>query len=447
MAFVGNIAHHSDVGGKVAGSESADATSIFQEGLRIPPVYLARGGVVQQDVMEIVALNSRVPDDRKADLGAQLSALEVGRRRVIETVEKLGSAGFAFSMEALLEYSESRIRSAIADLPDGSYDHEDYLDHDGITESNVRLVVQMRVDGDDLVFDFAGTDPQIAGGRNMPLVATLSAVYYVIKAFLDPEIPANAGYFRAVRVEVPSGCMLNPVSPAPVSDRAATGNILGDLLFGVFAKAMPERAMAGCGPMQGLIFSGTDPRTGRYQVDYENLAGASGALAGLDGRDAVRVHVSGAANLPVEALEQQYPLVVERLELVPDSGGAGSYRGGLGMRRDVRLLADDAKVSGRGLRQSRAAPGVLGGHSGALGSFTLNPGSGDEVRLAASFSELPLEVGTVVRVETPGGGGYGEPLNRDSDSLAGDVQSGKISVQAAADTYVAAIPDATDDAG
>ena len=437
VGFVSNIAHHSDVGGKVAGSESADSTTIYQEGLRIPPVRLSRDGRLDESVVDFIAINSRLPEARIADLNAQLAAIEAGRRRLVEIVTGVGNAEFASALASLLDYSELRARGAIDLLPDGQYQHSEYLDNDGIAPRDVRLDVRMTVDGHDLAFDFMGTDPQVSGGRNMPRVATLSTVYYAVKSFLDPDIPPNSGYFRAVRVDIPEGSVLSAISPAAVGDRAATGNIVGDLLFGVLSQAAPNQAMAGCGPMQGLIFSGTDPRTNRYRVNYENIAGASGALRDQDGRDAVRVHISGAANLPVESLEQEYPLAVERLELIADSGGAGTYRGGLGIRRDVVVLADDARLAGRGLRQTRPASGICGGESGALGRFVLGPGDQDEERLPASFSEFPLSRGATVSVETPGGGGYGVPGSRTTDELMKDLRDGKVTWEAAAVSYLA----------
>lgn len=425
-AFVANLAHHSDIGGKVAGSESADCTSIFQEGLRIPVVKLIEGGELRRDTMDFVLLNSRTPREREGDLRAQIATNTIGIRRVLDVYERFGRSTVETALVALLDYSEARTRAEIEKLPDGVYSHEDYLDNDGVGDGLVKLKVTVTIRGDTIRFDFAGTDPQIRGARNMPLIATQSAVYYAVKAITDPALPPNSGYFRAIEIAAPEGSVLNCRPPAAVGDRSATGNILGDLLFGALAQATPRRVMAGCGPLHGLIFSGVDPRRGEYFVDYETYAGASGGLCDQDGRDAVRVHVSGAANLPIESVEQEYPLTVARYELLPDSGGPGEFRGGLSTRRDMIIWATDAKLAGRGLRQVEGAPALFGGSPGRTGAFLLDP-EGRASRLPGSFSELGVEPGTRVRVETPSGAGYGDPLARDPERVKADLLSGKVS--------------------
>ncbi len=434
-AFVSNIAHHSDVGGRVAGSESADCTSIFQEGLRIPPVRIFQGGVLQRDIRDIVLANSRTPREREGDLNAQFATNATGVRRVEEVFARFGRSTVLAGIEAMLDASEARTRAGIAELPDGTYEHEDFLDNDGIEDRLVRLRVAIRVAGNRLAFDFAGTDPQVPGGRNMPWVATLAAVYYAVKAVVDPDLPPNAGYFRAVEASAPPGSVLNCLPPAAVGDRVTCGNILGDVIMGAFAKAVPDRVMAGCGPHHGLIFSGVDPRRGEFFVDYETYAGATGGFPDQDGKDAVRVHVSGAANLPVEAVEHEFPLTVSRYELIPDSGGAGRFRGGLGTRRDVVVWAEEARVAGRGLRQLRGAPGLFGGRAGATGRFVLHPGEDEERALPSSFSDLPVEAGSTIRVETPGGAGYGDPLEREPARVAADAAAGKVTPRAAERDY------------
>ncbi|MFP6869839.1 MAG: hydantoinase B/oxoprolinase family protein [Nitrospinota bacterium] len=435
VAFVANIAHHSDVGGKVAGSESADCTSIFQEGIRIPPVRIFIQGELQSDIMDIVLANSRTPRERKGDLNAQFATNAIGVRRVEEIFGRFGTDTTLNGIEAMLDASEVRTRAGIAALPDGDYEYEDFMDNDGFEDRLIRLKVMIRVRGDRLSFDFTGTDPQIQGSRNMVLVSTLATVYYAVKAIVDPDLPPNAGYFRAVSVHAPPGTVLNAELPAAVGDRSSTGNVLGDVLLGAFAKAVPDRVMAACGPLHGLIFSGIHPRRKEYFVDYETYAGASGGLADQDGKDAVRVHISGAANLPVESVEHEYPLTVKRYELIPDSGGLGRFRGGLGTRRDIVIWAEDARVAGRGLRQTRGAPGLFGGGSGATGRFVLHPGGPEEQKLPATFSEIPIPAGTTLRVETPAGAGYGDPLERDPERVAADVLAGKVTPAAAEGGY------------
>ena len=382
VAFVANIAHHSDIGGKVPGSESADCTSIFQEGLRIPPVKLLDEGELCCDVLEFVRLNSRTPREREGDLRAQIATNANGVRRVQECFARFGADTVHQGARALLDYAETRTRAEIAALPDGTYVNEEVLDNDGVTDRLVRLRVEITIRGDRIHFDFTGTDGQVAGARNMPLAATLSGVYYAVKAVTDPALPPNSGYFRAIGVTAPQGTVVNCRPPAAVGDRGATGNVLGDLLLGALAEAAPDRVMAGCGPLHGLIFSGVDPRRDEYFVDYETYAGASGALSFLDGKDAVRVHVSGAANLPIESVEQEFPLTVGRYELIADSGGPGRRRGGLATRRDVTVRAQEGQLAGRGLRQSARRVRTFRRKYGA--PRRLHSGPGRKPRKAAS---------------------------------------------------------------
>ena len=442
-AFVANIAHHSDIGGKVAGSESADCTSIFQEGLRIPPVKLLDQGRLCTDVLDFVLTNSRTSREREGDLRAQIATNAIGIRRVEDAFDRFGAETVREAIVGLLDYSEARTRAEIAKLPDGTYENEDFLDNDGIDDRMIRMKVAITIKGDRIHFDFTGTDPQIRGSRNMPLSATQSAVYYAVKAITDPGLPPNSGYFRAIDITVPAGTVLNCRPPAAVGDRAATGNVVGDLLLGAFAQAAPERVMAGCGPLHGLVFSGVDPRRGEYYVDYETYAGASGGLADQDGKDAVRVHVSGAANLPIESVEQEFPLTVGRYELIPDSGGPGRFRGGLATRRDITMWEKEPKLAGRGLRQVHGASPLFGGAKGRTGRFVLQPGGNRETRLPSSFSELLVEPGTTVRVETPSGAGYGDPIERDPERVRTDVIAGKVTPEGARRDYGVVLDDAT----
>ena len=435
VGFVTNLAHHSDIGGRVAGSESSDCTSIFQEGLRIPPVRLVAGGTLLQDIFDFLLLNSRTPREREGDIKAQLATNAIGVERLTECFRRFGTETMLAGIDAILDYSEARARAAIAALPDGVYEHEEFLDNDGLEDRLVRMAVKITIKGDGIAFDFTGTDPQVPGARNLPLIGTLAAIYYAVKALMDPDLPPNSGYYRAIEVIAPKGTLVNAAAPAAVSDRAASGNILGDLIFGALAKADPKRVMAACGPYQGIIYSGIDPRNREYFVDYETYAGATGGQHDHDGKDAVRVHVSGAANLPIEAVEQEFSLAVLRYELIPDTGGPGRQRGGLGTRRDVMILAEDGRIAGRGLRQIRGAPGFDGGGSGSLGRFVLDPGTTGERRLPGSFSELPMPPGSVIRMESPSGAGYGRAGERDPDAVRADVLSGKVTADGAARDY------------
>ena len=441
VGFVASLAHHSDVGGKVAGSESADCTSIYQEGLRIPPIKLMDRGELCQDVLDIVLNNSRTPRERSGDIKAQLAANMIGVHRFQETFARFGTATTLAGMDALLDYSEARTRAEIAQMPDGVYENEIFLDHDGIRAKAIRLKVAVTIAGDAIQFDFTGSDPQVDGARNCVLNATQASVFQAVKVVADPTLPPNAGYFRAIKVTAPLGSVLNCQPPAAVGDRSPTTNVLGDLLHGALAKAVPERIMAGCGPRQGMIFSGTDPRRGEYFVDYDIFAGGSGALCDEDGKDAIRVHATTANSTPAEATEQEFPLTVRRCELMPDSGGPGQFRGGLGIRVDITLWAEQARVSGRGMCQQLPAPGLFGGGDGAVSRFVLHPDEARECELPGVFSELPVEAGTTIRVETPSGAGFGDALQRDPERVLADVRSGKVSVEVARRDYGVVLTD------
>jgi N-methylhydantoinase B len=407
VAFVANIAHHADVGGMVAGSESALCSSIYQEGLRLPMVRFVRGGELDSDLMDVVLLNSRTPDERMGDIQAQIAANRVGVARVAGLYARHGEAVTAACLDAFLRATGRRFSAAVAGLPEGNYAAGELLD-EGDAGKPARLALRLTVGGGKLRFDFSGSAPQLTGSsRNVPRKAVLATIYAVAKSLLDPEVPPNAGYFGAIEAITRPGTILDPVPPAAVGTRAITCGVLGDLIVAALSQALlGGRAMAGSGPHHLVIFSGPDGRGGVF-VNYETIAGGAGARATQAGMDAVRVHASGAANLPVEALENAYPLLVERYAVRAGSGGAGRFRGGHGVVRDWRVLADGVTVSLSSERQTRPAQGLAGGGDGACGAFLLNPDTPGERRLPSAAIDLPLARGDVLRVLTPGGAGFG----------------------------------------
>ncbi|MBI3328447.1 MAG: hydantoinase B/oxoprolinase family protein, partial [Nitrospinae bacterium] len=344
VAYVANIAHHADVGGMVPGSEAAVCKTIFQEGIRIPPVRIMRGGEVNRDVFDLILLNSRTPEERVGDMQAQFAANVVGMRGVTALFERYGVEDMAAHIAVYLDFTEKRFRAAIDRLPPGTYIDEDHLDGDEEGRT-VKIRLALTVGGGRLHFDFTGSGRQLSSARNIPYRALLATIYTVAKAMLDPDVPANAGYYRTITVHTSAGTVVGPVPPAAVGARSISCGVLGDVIAGCLSQAMPEKALAPSGPHHLLVLSGTDPRTSTYFVDYETVAGGMGARANRDGMDAVRVHASGASNLPVEALEHAYPLRIERYALWENSAGAGRYRGGLGVVRDYRILGDDILVS------------------------------------------------------------------------------------------------------
>ena len=429
VAFVANIAHHADVGGMVPGSEAAVCKTIFQEGLRLPLVRVMREGEINRDVVDIVLLNSRTPEERNGDLRAQFAANFVGVQRVASLFEKYSDTIAAAAIAGFLDFTERRFAAAIRRLPPGTYIDADYLDGD-VPGETVPIRCALTIGDGRLHFDFSGSARQLASSRNIPRQALLATIYTVAKSLLDPELPANAGYYRTITAATEPGTVIDPVLPAAVGTRSITCGVLGDLIAAVLSRAQPAKALARSGSHHLMVLSGTDPRSGRYFVNYETVAGGMGARAMHDGMDAVRVHASGAANLPVEALEHAFPFLIETYALRPGSGGVGQFRGGLGVVRDYRVLADDVTVSLSSERQTVAAAGLTGGGPGATGCFILNPDSPDAQILPAAAAEVRLPRGSVLRVCTPGGGGFGAVAARDPAALARDLREGRVTSEA-----------------
>ena len=434
VGYVANIAHHADVGGMVPGSEAAVCQSIYQEGLRIPPVRIMLQGKVNRDVFDMILLNSRTPDERTGDLQAQFAANTVGSRSVTALFERYGVRETEATIAAYLDFTEKRFRAAIERLPAGRYEAEDFLD--GNEEGSVaRIKLTLTVKRGRLDFDFDGSAPQLLSARNIPYRALLATVYTVAKSLLDPEVPANAGYYRTLHITAPPGCVVGPVPPAAIGCRSISASVLGDVIAAALSQALPDKALAGSGPHHLYVLSGTDPRSGRYFVNYETLAGGMGARANRDGVDGVRVHASGSSNLPVEALEHAYPFRVERYALWDDSGGAGCYRGGMGVVRDYRVLGDDIVVSLSSERQQVAALGGDGGERGALGAFVLDPGTARERKLPAAAADVRLPRDSILRICTPSGGGFGKKVDRSRAAVERDILDERIGVDAARTTY------------
>jgi N-methylhydantoinase B len=426
VAYVANIAHHADVGGMVPGSEAAVCRSIFQEGLRIPPVRILNRGEVNRDVLDIVLLNSRTPDERNGDLRAQFAANLTGIRSVEGLFDRYGETTEP-AINAYLVFTRKRFEAAISKIAPGTYRAEDFLDGN-VEGETARIALALTVGSDELTLDFTGTAPQLTWARNMPNQALIATIYTVAKSLLDPDVPANAGYFATMKIVAPPGSLVQPVAPAPVGCRSISCGVLGDVIAMALSQAMPDRALTGSGPHHLAVFAGPDIRGTGYFVNYETVAGGMGARPYRDGIDAVRVHASGAANLPVEALEHSYPLRLERYALRDGSGGAGKYRGGTGVVRDYRALVDGITVSLSSERQHVPAPGLARGESGKAGSFIINPGTERERKLGAAEADVPLPRGDVLSIQTPGGGGYGPPVARDAQSAETDHREGRLAL-------------------
>ena len=429
VGFVANIAHHAD-------GSARETRSIWDEGLRIPPIRVVEAGALREDVMELLLLNFRLPRERRGDFRAQFAANRIGAERLTALLDRYGRPTCLAAMDELLAYGERKIRAALRSVSDGVYAFEDWMDDDGLGGPPVPIRVRITVAGDGVTLDFAGTGAQVTGDINVVYLALVATVYYALKALLDPTIPANGGFYRAIRVEAPAGSIVNAQPPAPVAWRTQTCQRIADVVFGALAPALPGKVIAATnGANSAWVFSGMNPRTGQYYVYLETIGGGSGARAGKDGLDGVQVHITNTSNLPVECLEMEYPLLVEEYGLVPDSGGPGRSRGGLGLRRAIRVLGGEATFLGT-LDRGRFAPwGLFGGRDGGKGTLALNAGTPGERALGSKVAGRRLVAGDAVTIVTPGAGGYGPPAERDPGLVAQDLREGKISPAVAREVY------------
>ena len=426
FGFVANVAHHADIGGMAPGSMAGGMSEIFQEGLRIPVIKLFRRGKLQTDIMDLLLLNVRVPEERRGDHYAQIAACRLGARRLLEVVDHYSGDVIRTAFDEIVTRTERRLRAAIAEVPDGEYTFEDVMDGDGVETVDIPIRLRVTIAGDRAHFDFAGTSPQVKGNVNVTMNATRASVCYALKAMLDPEVPNNEGVLAVGEVDVDSGTLLNAGFPAPVASRAHTCQRIIDVVLGAFRDALPDRVIgAANGANTTAVFAGTDPRTGNGYLYLETLGGGMGGRVAKDGKDGVQVHITNTSNLPVEAIEQEYPLRVEEYSLVEDSGGAGRYRGGMGLRRVVRPVDHDCIFNGVGERFRHRPWGVFGGEPGASGRFLLRDSGGGQAKLPDKCGEHRLARTEAVVIETPGAGGYGPPAERDPDLVAVDRDSMK----------------------
>ena len=436
VAFVAAVAHHSDVGGRVPGSESGDSTSIYQEGIRVPPVRLYAGGELRRDVLELFLVNSRTPHFSEGDILAQRAAAASGIQRMHEIYSRYGSMVVEQAIGEILDATERRMRARIREtLNEGTYSAEDWLDEDGISNCPVHLAATLTVADGEVTFDFSGCDRQIGSGKNIPYTHTMATVYYCLKAIVDPGLSINEGMYRPVRVIAPVGSVVNPRPPGGVGSRNLTSMILADVMLDALGQAAPQRAMSPAGPYQGIILSGPDPRHDRFYVDYENFAGGHGASRVGDGMDGTQIHMTNTSNLPIEVMEVEFPVRVERYELLTDTGGAGLHRGGCGVSRELRILAQGTVLAVRSARQVYPANGRDGGSPGSLGAYYLETGTTAREKLHSTISERALYAGDLLRIITPGGGGMGDPMHRAAALVARDVTEGLVSAGAAQNLY------------
>lgn len=422
IGWVANLAHHADFGDR-------GHAHIFQEGLRIPPVRLLRNGELQQDLFEVILLNCQVPHERKADLRAQIAANRLAVTRFGELSTRYGRNTLTAAGQSLLDYTERRTRAAITKVPDGEYVFTDLFDCPELDDEQ-ELGVTVTVRGDEVDCSFVAPD-QVRASVNVVWTGLYAAVYYALKTLVDPDVVPNAGLHRPVTINAPRGSILNCVEPAAVNGRSETCQRVVDLIHGALADAVPEAVTAASnGANTGVHFSGVDTRTGRYFVYLETIGGGCGARLTKDGLDGVQVHMTNTSNLPVEALETEYPLMVAEYALIDDSGGLGRTRGGMGIRRTVRVEEDDVHFWLDTSRQRSRPWGLAGGCPGASALVELSEGTQPVVH-----GYTRLHTGDEVSVLTAGAGGYGPPGERDRAGVERDLAEDRISPDAAHRTY------------
>lgn len=444
IGFVSNMGHWPDVGGmKPAASMTEGCTEIYQEGMRIPPMRVIREGQLDENLFSFMLLNMRFAEDRPADLRAQVATNEVGARRLRELCERYGVERFHDLIEGVLDYNERWIRERIRGLPEGSWSFADQLDNDGHSDEPVPLRVKLTVrhrPKPHMVFDFTGSSPQRQGGVNVVYEALFATVAFALKATLDPDLWSNAAFERVVKLVAPEGTIVSPHAPAPVGGRGTTCQRLADLLLGVISKIEPERVTA-CGHgTTSMNLHGLDSSQGRGFICIDGLGGGMGGRDGHDGMDVVQINTNNIPNLPTEILESAYPIRVERYEIMPDSGGAGEFRGGMGAIKDYRMLTDIGFIA-HADRHLYSPWGLKGGKEAARGTHVRNPGTNQEAPVGSKGGPFDFKAGEVLRCQTPGGGGFGNPRKRNVERLAIDLADGKVTEAGARRDYPKALVD------
>jgi N-methylhydantoinase B len=449
FGFVANVGHLAEIGGKAVGSFAADATEVFQEGLRIPPVKIVKRDENDLELWRLIMANHRTPRNTWGDLNAQIGSLRVAERRVLELLDRYGRRFVEEGADELMDYSERWMRAEIAAIPDGVYEFTERMEDDGVVDRPVTFHVTVTVRGDELVVDWSGTDPQVRGPINATYGVTAGATYNAIFHLTNMGIPKNSGAYRPIRIIAPPGSAVNVVYPGPsVGGNTETHPKLADMVVAALAPALPERvAAAEGGTACNFLFGGLHPRTGDYYANYHLEGGGWGAKSYDDGNDAIVVKNGNCRNTPVEIFETRYPLRVLEYSLIDDSGGPGRMRGGLGTRRVLRV-EPGAEVTVNALfdrtKPGFGAYGLDGGHKGSGAAILVRRAGDDDFRTfsevfgtvsPSKFTNIVLTEGDEVLIASPGGGGYGDPRERDRSRVVEDVEQGFVSASAARDIY------------
>ncbi|KZM49679.1 5-oxoprolinase [Labrenzia sp. OB1] len=446
VAFMVNIGHHNDVGGRVPGSTAATAESIFEEGLRIPSMRVRREGEVDEDLLNMISLNTRLPEERVLDLKVQVATNDRGGEEARKLIDRMGICGFEARIQDLLDYTRRRLELRIAELRTSAPStFTTYLDDDGLPGGDrVPLKVTVSVEDGKLILDFEGSGLEARGALNIAQNALRATAYYCVKALLDPELMANSGMMESIVLRAPVGTIVNPRDPAPVGSRTIACQRLAGAIFGAFQPLIdPEGRMASSyDVLPSYVFSGLNPQTGKYYICGETIGGGGGARCDSDGMDGVHVHITNSLNLPIESMENEYPLICEEYALLQNSGGLGRWRGGMGITRTIRALHDNTTVSARSDRHNHGAPGAEGGEPGGMGRLIRNPGADGEEMLPSKVTQTIFRAGDTLRIEIPGGGGFGRPTNRPVGMIAADLRDEIISEDHARKGYGDTLVDA-----
>ncbi len=419
IAIVGTLCHHLDMGGIAAGSYGATATEVFQEGLRIPPVKLFKRGVPNDELVALMRQNVRRPDMLWGDLQAQIASLAMGESNMRKLAARYGADTIVAACAQILDSSERAIRAMIGRMPDGRYEFEDFMDDDGLTDRPIRIHAAIEIRGDEMVVDLSGSGAQALGPINATLASSGSAVSYAVMACADEPIPANAGCYRPVTVIAPEGLIVNARHPAPVANRVAVTHRLATTLLGALHQAVPDRIPAAYYGTSYVCTFRTIGETGERDVLVEIEVGGGGAHPEQDGPNAYSCGMHNNSNIPVEMIESELPLTIVRYELLPDTGGAGRYRGGLGLVREWRVDCPEAVFTANLERFKFPPYGLAGGLSGSLGRLYLVR-DGERRALPSKVGDVRLRRGDVIRLETSGGGGFGDPAQRPAAEVAAD---------------------------
>jgi len=411
LFYVASRAHHADVGGMTPGSMPM-SREIFQEGVRIPPLKLYSQGRLDRSLLKFFLANVRTPFEREGDLAAQVGALRIGEKRLLEMVEKNGADEVLKAVSSLIDYSEKTIREAIGELPDGVYTAEDYLDDDGVDTSprgkNVKIQVKVEISGQRMRVDFTGSDPQVAGCLNAVYAVTVSAVHYVLRCLVEDEIPISAGVLRAVEIQAPEGSVVNARFPAAMAaGNVETSQRIVDVFLKALAAALPSRIpAASSGTMNNVSIGGNHPDTGLPFSYYETVGGGMGAGPEAPGDSGIHTHMTNSLNTPIEALERYYPIRVQEYRIRRGSGGRGKFQGGDGIIRSFEVLTD-CQLTVLSERRKTAPYGLAGGAPGKKGMNMIQIGHARKKRLHGKLTQV-LQKGDLITLETPGGGGWGK---------------------------------------